>query len=277
MIAHDAIGPRISPDLLPLFETLLGAVPVGLAFCDRGLRCLRVNASLAAMTDSPAEQHVGRLLAGVLPWLADEGPSILRAVMASGEPVVGQEISGETADRPGVRRQWVVSYHPARDGSGATVGASVVVMEVTEQREAAASPILDPAGTVVGTSAITRDIGRPVRVEDDPEDRERITSGLHAVIHQGHSRLADEYRYRRADGTYAEVQDRGRIIRDEDGRAARVVGGMVDITVRRRAEQAVPCDPSSVVADVVGLLRCQADVRGAVPARRVRGVVPAAS
>src|SRR3546814_18127962 len=47
----------------------------------------------------------------------------------------------------------------------------------------------------------------------------------------------DEYRFARSDGTYAQVMDRGFVIRDEDGSAIRMVGSMTDITDRQEMEE----------------------------------------
>ncbi|HEV2748370.1 MAG TPA: PAS domain-containing protein [Allosphingosinicella sp.] len=69
-----------------------------------------------------------------------------------------------------------------------------------------------------------------------PEDRERVTSGLAAAIEGGRTHWADLYRFRRADGDYADVYDQGHIVRDEQGRARRAVGAMADVTDRQRAE-----------------------------------------
>jgi PAS domain S-box-containing protein len=44
----------------------------------------------------------------------------------------------------------------------------------------------------------------------------------------------DEYWYRKKDGTYARVLDRGYLIRDESGNAVRMIGAMQDITERTR-------------------------------------------
>jgi signal transduction histidine kinase len=41
-----------------------------------------------------------------------------------------------------------------------------------------------------------------------------------------------EYRYLRADGSYAHVIDRGYFIYDENGKALRMIGAMVDVTAR---------------------------------------------
>ncbi|PIK73417.1 hypothetical protein CS379_08545, partial [Methylobacterium frigidaeris] len=69
-----------------------------------------------------------------------------------------------------------------------------------------------------------------------PDDRARIDASIHAVIDGTGTVWSDEYRFRRADGTFAHVFDRGSVIRAEDGRAVRMIGAMLDLTERRRAE-----------------------------------------
>ncbi|MFZ4286820.1 EAL domain-containing protein [Variovorax sp. HJSM1_2] len=71
-----------------------------------------------------------------------------------------------------------------------------------------------------------------------PEDRERVLGSIYAVIHGAESNWEDSFRFRRNDGSYADVMDRGIVIRDALGAAIRMVGGMVDITERKRAEEA---------------------------------------
>jgi len=72
-----------------------------------------------------------------------------------------------------------------------------------------------------------------------PEDLIRVTDGIHQIIEHGDESWADEYRFRRQDGSYAYVLDRGHIIRDDAGKAVRMVGGMTDQTERKRAEEAL--------------------------------------
>ena len=72
-----------------------------------------------------------------------------------------------------------------------------------------------------------------------PEDRARVDASIHAAIDlRVADSWTDEYRFLRADGTYAEVLDRGHIIRSPDGRATRMIGAMLDLT-RRRTEAAL--------------------------------------
>ncbi len=72
-----------------------------------------------------------------------------------------------------------------------------------------------------------------------PEDRDRITTCLRAVIDGGGRFWLDEYRYLCADGSYACVFDRGYVIHDERGLPVRMIGAMMDITDRKRAEEAL--------------------------------------
>ena len=70
-----------------------------------------------------------------------------------------------------------------------------------------------------------------------PDDRARIDVSIHAVIDGTGTVWTDEYRFLRADGSYADILDRGYVIRDEGGRAIRMIGAMLDITERKRAEE----------------------------------------
>ncbi|MBD2045631.1 PAS domain S-box protein [Coleofasciculus sp. FACHB-64] len=76
-----------------------------------------------------------------------------------------------------------------------------------------------------------------------PEDRERVVSGIHAAIDSGRQIWSDEYRYRRADNSYALASDRGFIVHDDKGNPVRMIGAMIDIseslrhaTLRKQAE-----------------------------------------
>ena len=70
-----------------------------------------------------------------------------------------------------------------------------------------------------------------------PDDRERVVNGINGIIEQGGSSWSDEYRFERADGSFTEVLDRGYIARSEDGTPIRMIGAMLDVTERKRAER----------------------------------------
>jgi PAS domain S-box-containing protein len=79
-----------------------------------------------------------------------------------------------------------------------------------------------------------------------PDDGPRVEASLRHAISHGPIIWSEEYRFRRADGTYAEVLDRGQILHDAEGRPARMIGSMLDITERKQAERRV--------RDLIGLL-----------------------
>lgn len=71
-----------------------------------------------------------------------------------------------------------------------------------------------------------------------PDDRPRVmaqlpTPGENTPLKQ----CSYEYRFRRRDGTYADVLDRGFFMFRADGVVYRMVGSMLDLTERRRAEE----------------------------------------
>lgn len=72
-----------------------------------------------------------------------------------------------------------------------------------------------------------------------PDDRARVLDGLWEVLRGEGDAWMDEYRFMRADGEAAVVIDRGFVIRDEAGRARRMVGSIIDVTARRRHEEQV--------------------------------------
>lgn len=72
-----------------------------------------------------------------------------------------------------------------------------------------------------------------------PEDRQRVLGLLDAAI-RGHLTSWDgEYRFRVADGTYGEFLDRGHVVRDDSGRAVRMIGAMTDVTEVKRAHRSL--------------------------------------
>lgn len=70
-----------------------------------------------------------------------------------------------------------------------------------------------------------------------PGHERRVTDHIRKLIECGDHKFEDEYPFRKADGTYAHMYDRGFIIRDIEGTAVRMVGAMQDLTERKIAEE----------------------------------------
>jgi PAS domain S-box-containing protein len=72
-----------------------------------------------------------------------------------------------------------------------------------------------------------------------PDDRTRADD-LHNAIHRGHGTYEAEFRLRHKEGHYVTVLTRGLPIRSEpDARVVRIVGTHLDITAKKRTEQAL--------------------------------------
>jgi diguanylate cyclase (GGDEF)-like protein/PAS domain S-box-containing protein len=88
----------------------------------------------------------------------------------------------------------------------------------------------------------TADFSGSIRAWSDrihPEERERVLGHVRSAIAGIDDHWMDEYRFLRKDGLTAFVLDRGYITREAGGRATRMIGAMVDLTERRRAEHRI--------------------------------------
>ncbi len=72
-----------------------------------------------------------------------------------------------------------------------------------------------------------------------PEERERVKSSFNETMNSDAQCWSEEYSFRRADGGYVFVLDRGYIIRNASGEAVRAIGTMMDITQRKQAEEII--------------------------------------
>lgn len=116
-------------------EAIYQSAPIGLNFLDTDLRFVRINQRLAEMNGLPVEAHLGRTVREVLPDLADTAESLLRQILATGEPLLNVEVVGETPAQPGVQRTWLESFLPLKDGDR-IIGISIVCEEITRRKQA---------------------------------------------------------------------------------------------------------------------------------------------
>src|SRR3989449_540735 len=69
-----------------------------------------------------------------------------------------------------------------------------------------------------------------------PDDRGRVGASVDDLIGTGGSVWSAEYRFRRHDGTYATVVDRGYVLHDASGHPVRMIGSVMDVSKQRKAE-----------------------------------------
>ena len=101
-----------------------------------------------------------------------------------------------------------------------------------------------------------------------PDDRDRVIAGQQAVIGGTGDIWTDEYRFMCADGTYATVFDRGYVLHDDQRQPVRMIGSMLDVTARKRAE-----DQQHLLADAGTVLASSLDYETTMHSL-VRLVVP---
>ncbi|BAY31837.1 multi-sensor signal transduction histidine kinase [Nostoc carneum NIES-2107] len=116
-------------------ETIYQSAPIGLSVLDPDLRFVRINDRLAQINGLAIDAHIGRTVKELLPNIADAAEQLLRSILATGEPVLNIEITGETPAHPGVQRTWLESFLPLKDGER-IIGISVVCEEITERKQA---------------------------------------------------------------------------------------------------------------------------------------------
>jgi PAS domain S-box-containing protein len=218
------------------------------------------------------DKLVGKTV-GELTHPEDWGPNepLLRRMLTQGEPFTVEK----RYVRPDGSPVWVRNaVSPRRDTTGQIVGGFAICIDITERKQAeealrkseerfqycarATRDIIWDidlvADRVWWSDAMQRQLGyAPENIGPDtawcfahmhPDDRERVVRGMREAAAGTGDTWSDEFRYRRADDSYATIADRGFIIRDARGRAVRMIGAMQDISVRKQAEEALRASES---------------------------------
>jgi PAS domain S-box-containing protein len=227
------------------------------------------NAGAARLFGHAADAMVGRPIDPLIPPALRAAEAQLLARLARGEAVDDHETERLHAD--GRRIRVSVALSPLRDAAGKVVGAASIARDITDRKRAERALRISEERYALAALASYNAIwdwdlatdalhwndvmyelfGYPpasVPAHIDwwvetihPDDRERVERSIHAVIDwqpgaAGEGlQWADEYRFRRHDGSYAVITDRGLVARDAQGRALRMIGAMSDVTAEREA------------------------------------------
>jgi PAS domain S-box-containing protein len=99
-----------------------------------------------------------------------------------------------------------------------------------------------------------------------PEDSIRMSIKLYSFIEQKTEKWQDQYRFRCADNTYKYVLDRGFLLKDENGRAIRMIGAIQDITKQKEEEQRLKLLETVITQSRDSILITEADTNdGKIP------------
>ena len=239
---------------------------VGLACFDKELRYAQINKTLAEINGFPVEDHIGRTVRDMLPQFASIIEPMLQRVLKTGESILDVELAGETPKCPGFQRYWVQSLFPIAQLDGRPDGVGVVVVEVTERKQAEEALrageerfrqfaeninevfwITDPSGqeviyvspayeTIWGrTCASLLQSPQNWLEAIHPEDRERIVAAMRT--NDQPADYNETYRILRPDGSLRWIHDRAFPLRNAAGEVHRIVGTAEDITENRRLEE----------------------------------------
>ncbi|WP_159788714.1 PAS domain S-box protein [Sodalinema gerasimenkoae] len=248
-----------------LLDAFIDTAPVGMAILDPQFRYLEVNENLAKMTGYPVQDHIGRTLGDIVPDLAQTLYGRVEAMLLSGEPILNQEFTGQTAASPGVERHWLFSAFPIQDSRDNLIAFGATVLDITERQQAQqqlqtltrnlqdAQRIahignweIDVAtGQTTCSDEIFHIVGIPVRREPmaqeemfqyfHPDDRPLVRQGIRHCIDTGQPYDID-VRILRANGELGYVREKCEAQYDEVGNLVSIFGIAMDITERKRAE-----------------------------------------
>ncbi|HSM54586.1 MAG TPA: PAS domain S-box protein [Candidatus Sulfomarinibacteraceae bacterium] len=117
-------------------QAIYATAPVGLCFVDPSCRYVSVNKAMARMNNLPADEHVGRRFADVLPEVvAYELEATCLEVMETGEPVFNQELSRPASEPGGDGQHWLGSFYPVYGGDDAPFGINMVLQDITGRKQ----------------------------------------------------------------------------------------------------------------------------------------------
>jgi PAS domain S-box-containing protein len=134
LLAERARLHRQVEEQLNQLQTLYDSAPIGLALFDRELRFRSINAVLAEINGRPVSEHLGKTAWEIIPDLRAPAEPLMQKVIATGEPLVGIELTGETPAQPGVRRDWLGMFYPVKQQDGTVTGVGAIVEDVTERK-----------------------------------------------------------------------------------------------------------------------------------------------
>ena len=118
-----------------LLDALFQQSRVGITVVDRDLRFVRVNGVFGIFRDTPHSEIIGRTIAEVLPEIAAQIIPPTQQVLATGKPVVDQEVRAPGMFADGEHAFRTIRY-PNLAADGTVVGVTSMIVDVTDLRKA---------------------------------------------------------------------------------------------------------------------------------------------
>ncbi len=242
------------------FKSILENSPAAISLKDTQGRYMLVNRQYKALTPVDTQEIVGKTAADIYPQKNAESILISdQKVLQSGESLETEETFTEN----GEARDFIAVKFPLYATDGKLYGVGTIATDMTDRKrinealrrsEERFRLVSYATNDAVWdwnlltderwwNQSIQRLFGYAVdqvgpkndwwESQLHPEDREKVLASIKNAISGKEEFWSKEYRHRRADGSYAYVFDRGYIIRDENGVPVRMLGAIMDITLRK--------------------------------------------
>jgi PAS domain S-box-containing protein len=247
-------------------DSALASSPVGFAFWDSDLRYIRITHQLASAHGFSPDDFVGRTIAEILPAIETQVQPILEQVLRTRVAVSDVKMVIDGRDSGGHVLHRLVTYYPVVTCGGKFLAVGAAISDVTEShlREEALrrseeryryvslatnDAVWDwdlKTGTIEWNDGVSDLFGYDLNeVSPDvtwwaervhPDDNVEVMESLETLIAGRDSQWIREYRFRRKDGKYSTVHDKGYVLRDTNGTAKRIMGAMADRTKQQNLE-----------------------------------------
>jgi len=250
-----------------LLETVLEHTHVLVACMDPQFNFLRVNRAYAEADEREVSFFPGKNHFDLYPHAENE--AIFHQVAEAGEPWFAYAKPFEYAEHPerGVS-YWDCGLVPTRGPDGTVAALVLSLTDVTARVQAReALKLSEERYTLAQRAANIGSWDWDIQTDDlywsdqiepmfgfgrgefgatyeaflqcvHPEDRQYVVGSVNACV-QGSADYAIEHRIVWPDGTVRWVSETGDVIRDENGRALRMLGVVQDITEHKRAEERI--------------------------------------
>lgn len=246
---------------------LIDNIPDSIYIKDRFARKVIANEmDRKIMGISNTEEFEGKTDLDLYPYeIGIQGYTDDLSVLASGEPVHDREERFVDDDH---EEKWLLtSKVPVRNVQGEVTGLLGIGRDIT-QRKLASDQLresntrfellsratfdavwdvdLSTMGAVFGENYESLFGHKPMDPVENlkrwtayihPDDIQRVSASFQQTVNGDVDFWRESYRFRKADGSYAQVQDRGILIRNVRGEPTRIIGAMQDVTLQYGAQE----------------------------------------
>ena len=183
-----------------LLDAFFSNAPVGLAIIGHDLRFQRINEPFSKLNGLTPEENKGQYVREVTSELATELEALIQRVIATGVPVMNQEIKGHAPASPETLGWWSKSFFPISKSDGVVNQVGAIVQDITIQKRA--------ENTVRWLS------GRLLQLRDD--ERRRLARDLHDSLGQTLSAVKMNLSYLGRDTSHLDDRGRNAVVESKD-------------------------------------------------------------